>query len=54
MSPRPSCAAHLLICLGVKSLDLEGLVLRFRNEQCYIWDKYDQAANAITIIHTRK
>ncbi len=50
----PSCAAHLLICLGVKSLDLEVLVSRFRNEQCFIWDKYDRESNAITIIHTRK
>lgn len=52
--PKPSCAAHLLIRLGVKSLDLELLVSRFRDEQCFIWEKYDPELNALCIIHTRK
>lgn len=49
----PASAAHLLMYLGAKSLDLTWQVSEFRNA-CTIWPKYDAELNALNVIYTRK
>jgi poly(A) polymerase len=49
----PASAAHLLMYLGAKSLDLTWQVSEFRNA-CTNWPKYDAELNALNVIHTRK